>query len=108
MLDYADHELLEVAASFESLSGKSTTRFLSSSRRVRSVFRQADRPRFISAFCQSNCGDVTPNVLGAYCLDTDTLCEFNHSTCGGKNELCYGRGPGYVYYQSSQVDKCKC
>ncbi|KAL0437849.1 UNVERIFIED_CONTAM: Neutral ceramidase 2 [Sesamum radiatum] len=28
-------------------------------------------------------------------LDTGLPCDFNHSTCGGKNELCYGRGPGY-------------
>ncbi|KAG6401403.1 hypothetical protein SASPL_138259 [Salvia splendens] len=43
------HELLELAASFESLPGKSTTRFLSLSRRVRSVLRQADRTKFVSA-----------------------------------------------------------
>ncbi|KAL3850107.1 hypothetical protein ACJIZ3_011989 [Penstemon smallii] len=89
------HELLELAASFESSSGKSTTRFMSIARRVRSALRQADRPRFVSAFCQTNCGDVSPNVLGAFCIDTGLPCDFNHSTCGGKNELCYGRGPGY-------------
>lgn len=89
------HELLELAASFESLPGKSTTRFLSLARRVRSALRQADRPKFVSAFCQTNCGDVSPNVLGAFCIDTGVPCDFNHSTCGGKNELCYGRGPGY-------------
>ncbi|KAK4412383.1 Neutral ceramidase 1 [Sesamum alatum] len=54
------HELLELAASFDSSSGKSTTRFTSLARRIQ-----------------------------AY------LVIFNHSTCGGKNELCYGRGPGY-------------
>ncbi|KAL1541121.1 Neutral ceramidase 2 [Salvia divinorum] len=89
------HELLEIAASFESLSGKPTTRFLSLSRRVRRVLRQADRTKFVSAFCQTNCGDVSPNVLGAFCIDTGIPCDFNHSTCDGKNELCYGRGPGY-------------
>lgn len=89
------HGLLELAASFESLPGKSTTRFLSLARRVRSALRQADRPKFVSAFCQTNCGDVSPNVLGAFCIDTGVPCDFNHSTCGGKNELCYGRGPGY-------------
>ncbi|KAH6765662.1 Neutral/alkaline non-lysosomal ceramidase [Perilla frutescens var. hirtella] len=89
------HELLELAASFESLPGKSTTRFSSLARRVRSALRQADRPKFVSAFCQTNCGDVSPNVLGAFCIDTGVPCDFNHSTCGGKNELCYGRGPGY-------------
>uniref|UniRef100_A0A453F2X8 Neutral/alkaline non-lysosomal ceramidase N-terminal domain-containing protein n=1 Tax=Aegilops tauschii subsp. strangulata TaxID=200361 RepID=A0A453F2X8_AEGTS len=42
-----------------------------------------------------NCGDVSPNVLGTFCIDTHLPCDFNHSTCNGKNELCYGRGPGY-------------
>lgn len=72
------------------------TKFLSMSRRVRSVLRQSSKPRFVAAFCQSNCGDVSPNVLGAFCIDTGLPCDFNHSTCGGKNELCYGRGPGYA------------
>uniref|UniRef100_A0A5B7A7W2 Neutral ceramidase n=1 Tax=Davidia involucrata TaxID=16924 RepID=A0A5B7A7W2_DAVIN len=89
------HELLELAASFQSSSGKLATRFLSVARRVRSALSLSDKPRFVSAFCQSNCGDVSPNVLGAFCIDTGLPCDFNHSTCGGKNELCYGRGPGY-------------
>ncbi|KGN65777.1 neutral ceramidase 2 [Cucumis sativus] len=88
-------ELLELAASFQSQPGRPATRVLSISSRVRNVLRQADRPQFVSAFCQSNCGDVSPNTLGAFCLDTGLPCDFNHSTCGGKNELCYGRGPGY-------------
>ncbi|KAI3811554.1 hypothetical protein L1987_21279 [Smallanthus sonchifolius] len=52
------HELLELAASFQSTSGKPVTKYLSISRRVRSSLRNADRPSFVSAFCQSNCGDV--------------------------------------------------
>ncbi|KAL5580846.1 hypothetical protein UlMin_013288 [Ulmus minor] len=89
------HELLELAASYQSLPGKPATRTLSAARRVRGALRQAEKPGFVSAFCQSNCGDVSPNVLGAFCIDTGLPCDFNHSTCGGKNELCYGRGPGY-------------
>lgn len=89
-----DHELLELAASFQSPSGQPATNILSVSRRVRSALRQAEKPTFVSAFCQANCGDVSPNVLGAFCIDTGLPCDFNHSTCGGKNELCYGRGPG--------------
>lgn len=89
-----DNELLELAASFQSPPGRSATRILSSSRRVRGALRNADKPQFVSAFCQSNCGDVSPNVLGAFCIDTGLPCDFNHSTCDGKNELCYGRGPG--------------
>ncbi|KAL3518113.1 hypothetical protein ACH5RR_020702 [Cinchona calisaya] len=90
------HELLELAASFKSSPGRPATKFMSMARRVRSALRlAADRPRFVSAFCQTNCGDISPNVLGAFCTDTGLPCDFNHSTCGGKNELCYGRGPGY-------------
>jgi len=89
------HELLELAASFQSPPGRPAARIQSVARRVRGSLRQANKPRFVSAFCQSNCGDVSPNVLGAFCIDTGLPCDFNHSTCGGKNELCYGRGPGY-------------
>lgn len=95
--DYNDkhRELLDLAASSKASSRRDVTKFLSISKRVRNVLRQGDRPKFVSAFCQSNCGDVSPNVLGAFCIDTGLPCDFNHSTCGGKNELCYGRGPGY-------------
>lgn len=88
-------ELMEIASTFGSSPGRRVTRSLSVARRVRSSLRQAERPQFISAFCQSNCGDVSPNVLGAFCIDTGLPCDFNQSTCGGRNELCYGRGPGY-------------
>uniref|UniRef100_A0A0D3C8A0 Neutral ceramidase n=1 Tax=Brassica oleracea var. oleracea TaxID=109376 RepID=A0A0D3C8A0_BRAOL len=89
-------ELLELASYFEAQPGRPVTRISSSARRVRSALRKADMPGFVSAFCQTNCGDVSPNVLGALCLDTGLPCDFNHSTCGGgRNELCYGRGPGY-------------
>ncbi|KAG6693140.1 neutral ceramidase 2-like [Carya illinoinensis] len=88
-------ELMRLANSFQFSQGQPTTRFLSLASRVRNALSQADRPQFVSAFCQSNCGDVSPNVLGAYCIDTGLRCDFSQSTCNGKNELCYGRGPGY-------------
>ncbi|KAH7668001.1 Ceramidase protein [Dioscorea alata] len=88
-------ELKQTASSFQASGGRRVTRSLSATRRLRSSFRQGNRPKFVSAFCQSNCGDVSPNVLGAFCIDTGLPCDFNHSTCSGKNELCYGRGPGY-------------
>nr|KYP76212.1 Neutral ceramidase [Cajanus cajan] len=89
------HELLELATSFQSLPGRPVTKMSSIAKRVRGSHKQVDIPRFVSAFCQSNCGDVSPNVLGAFCIDTGLPCDFNHSTCGGKNELCYSRGPGH-------------
>ncbi|KAB2082314.1 hypothetical protein ES319_A05G189500v1 [Gossypium barbadense] len=57
--------------------------------------RKNDGSSFVGAFCQSNVGDVTPNVLGAFCTDTGKPCDFNHSSCNGNDQLCVGRGPGY-------------
>eukprot|EP00250_Pteridium_aquilinum_P019165 c24326_g1_i2 orf=126-2429(-) len=63
--------------------------------RVRSTLLGSGRKPFVAAFCQSNVGDTSPNVLGAFCIDTGLPCDFNHSTCNGKNELCIGRGPAF-------------
>ncbi|XP_022765982.1 neutral ceramidase-like [Durio zibethinus] len=57
--------------------------------------RKNDGSGFVGAFCQSNVGDVTPNVLGAFCTDTGKPCDFNRSSCNGDDQLCVGRGPGY-------------
>ncbi|KAF5737214.1 neutral ceramidase [Tripterygium wilfordii] len=97
------NDLMEVAASFKSSQGRPATEFSSVAKKVRNSFRQADRPQFVSAFCQTNCGDVSPNVLGAFCVDSGLACDFNHSTCNGKNELCYGRGPGLDEFESTRV-----
>ncbi|KAK8938881.1 Neutral ceramidase [Platanthera zijinensis] len=86
--------LKHLALSFSANSGSVVPGTFSTAHRVRSTW-QGVRPKFVSAFCQSNCGDVSPNVLGTFCMDTGLPCDFNHSTCNGKNELCYGRGPGY-------------
>ena len=38
---------------------------------ARTTLPQADAgPEFVAAFAQSNVGDTSPNVLGAYCADT--------------------------------------
>lgn len=87
---------MKLAASFDPLQGQPAARLLSVASRVRNALMRAEKPQFVSAFCQSNCGDVSPNVLGAFCIDSGLPCDFNHSTCNGKNELCYGRGPGYL------------
>ena len=59
-----------------------------------SKVRKNDGSRFVGAFCQSNVGDVSPNVLGAFCTDNGLPCDFNHSSCHGNDLLCVGRGPG--------------
>ncbi|CAN1322846.1 Neutral ceramidase 2 [Linum perenne] len=58
-------------------------------------FRVRKDRKFVGAFCQSNVGDVTPNVLGAFCVDSGNPCDFNRSSCDGNDQLCVGRGPGY-------------
>ena len=51
---------------------------------------------FVAGFSQANVGDTSPNVLGAYCEDgSGEMCNFEDSTCGGKNEPCHGRGPRF-------------
>ncbi|KAL3840149.1 hypothetical protein ACJIZ3_024740 [Penstemon smallii] len=71
--------------------GQTCTKTASQSSKV----RKNDRSKFVGAFCQSNVGDVSPNVLGAFCLDSGNPCDFNHSSCNGNDQLCVGRGPGY-------------
>eukprot|EP00879_Flechtneria_rotunda_P016060 GHRR01016798.1.p1 GENE.GHRR01016798.1~~GHRR01016798.1.p1 ORF type:complete len:712 (+),score=214.79 GHRR01016798.1:134-2269(+) len=72
------------------------------------------RQGFTAAFAQSSVGDTSPNVLGAYCLDTGEPCVMSSSTCGGRNELCHGRGPAWPDDTAStaiigqlQADKAK-
>ncbi|KAG0492080.1 hypothetical protein HPP92_005478 [Vanilla planifolia] len=88
-------ELKKLASSFQASGGMQTTSPQYGSQRVRTFLSQRSQANFVSAFCQTNCGDVSPNVLGTFCIDSGLPCDFNHSTCNGKNELCYGRGPGY-------------
>ncbi|CBI18885.3 neutral ceramidase 2 isoform X2 [Vitis vinifera] len=83
--------LIQKAKEINATGGTSCGKTTSQSFKV----RKNDNSRFVGAFCQSNVGDVTPNVLGAFCNDTGLPCDFNHSSCHGNNQLCLGRGPGY-------------
>ncbi|KAJ5364284.1 Neutral ceramidase 2 [Penicillium cataractarum] len=54
----------------------------------------------VIGFSQSNVGDTSPNVEGAWCEDgSNVMCTYADSTCGGSsgssgtNEACHGRGP---------------
>ncbi|PYH41519.1 neutral/alkaline ceramidase [Aspergillus saccharolyticus JOP 1030-1] len=52
---------------------------------------------FIAGFSQSNVGDTSPNVLGAWCEDgSGEQCKYSDSTCGGKPVDCHGRGPYFT------------
>ncbi|KAI8955442.1 Neutral/alkaline nonlysosomal ceramidase [Xylaria longipes] len=52
---------------------------------------------FVAGFSQSNVGDTTPNVLGAWCDDgSGQMCSYENSTCAdGKSQACHGRGPSF-------------
>ena len=52
---------------------------------------------FVAGFSQSNVGDTTPNILGAWCEDgTNVQCTFDFSLCSGVTENCHGRGPNFT------------
>ncbi|MCJ1477047.1 hypothetical protein MMC13_005718 [Lambiella insularis] len=58
--------------------------------------RQDVASDFVAGFSQANVGDTSPNVLGAYCEDgSGEECDFEDSTCGGRNQPCHGRGPHF-------------
>lgn len=49
---------------------------------------------FVAAFASSNLGDVSPNTMGARCIDTGLPCDFVSSSCNGRTQLCIAFGPG--------------
>ncbi|KAK7243480.1 hypothetical protein RIF29_38278 [Crotalaria pallida] len=83
-------ELVKKARSIKATGGKDCSQQTSQGSKV----RKNDRSLFVGAFCQSNVGDVTPNVLGAFCIDSRKPCDFYHSSCNGNDQLCVGREPG--------------
>ncbi|KAK6118935.1 hypothetical protein DH2020_047314 [Rehmannia glutinosa] len=90
-LNTTSSTLLMQASRIKATGGQPCPKTASQSSKV----RKNDGSRFVGAFCQSNVGDVSPNVLGAFCLDSGKPCDFNHSSCHGNDQLCVGRGPGY-------------
>ncbi|KAM0333225.1 hypothetical protein ACHAQA_001885 [Verticillium albo-atrum] len=53
---------------------------------------------FVAGFSQANVGDVSPNVLGAWCEDgSGERCNFENSTCSdGRSQYCHARGPFFT------------
>lgn len=63
---------------------------------------------FVAGFSQSNVGDTSPNVLGAYCEsgpDAGKKCSFENSTCAGRSQACHGRGP---FYEADDTGTASC
>ncbi|KAA0185812.1 hypothetical protein HAZT_HAZT009151 [Hyalella azteca] len=63
----------------------------------------AGKGKFVGAFAQSNCGDVSPNTDGPKCQDTGLACDILTSTCGGRVKLCYAAGPGKDMEESTEI-----
>lgn len=90
MDDVESGKLVEKAKRIKATGGRGCRKQSSQALKV----RKKENSMFVGAFCQSNVGDVTPNVGGAFCLDTGNPCDFNRSSCHGNDQLCVGRGPG--------------
>lgn len=62
---------------------------------------------FVAGFSQANVGDVSPNVLGAWCEDgSGEMCSFENSTCSdGRSQMCHARGP---YFRKKDNGALSC
>ncbi|XP_057378425.1 uncharacterized protein LOC130700406 [Daphnia carinata] len=58
---------------------------------------------FVAAFASSNLGDVSPNTMGAKCIDTGLPCDFVSSTCNGRTQKCIAFGPGKDMVDSTRI-----
>ncbi|KAJ3641677.1 hypothetical protein Zmor_028161 [Zophobas morio] len=59
--------------------------------------------RFVGAFASTNLGDVSPNVRGPRCIDTDEICSLMSSTCRGEAKYCVAAGPGVDMFDSTRI-----
>jgi len=59
----------------------------------------------VAAFASTNLGDVSPNIMGAKCIDTGLPCDGTTSTCNGRCEKCIAFGPGTNgdMFESTQI-----
>ncbi|KAL2078359.1 hypothetical protein ACEWY4_026044 [Coilia grayii] len=59
---------------------------------------------FVAAFASSNLGDVSPNTLGPYCVNTQEKCDYLNSSCPiGGTKMCVGFGPGKDMFESTRI-----
>jgi len=58
---------------------------------------------FVAGFAATNLGDVSPNTKGPHCQDTGLPCDFRHSTCNNRTELCVASGPGKDMFDSCEI-----
>lgn len=69
--------------------------------------QRAGRGPFVAAFAQGVSGDISPNLLGAWCTNSGEKCDNQWSVCWSngqhKNSLCLGQGPGRDKYESMKI-----
>nr|CAH0102723.1 unnamed protein product [Daphnia galeata] len=58
---------------------------------------------FVAAFTSSNLGDVSPNTMGAKCIDTVLPCDFFRSSCNNRTQLCNAFRPGKDMVDSTRI-----
>lgn len=59
--------------------------------------------KFVGAFCSSNLGDVSPNILGPRCLASQNMCDLLTSKCPKTEGECIASGPGRDMFESTEI-----
>ncbi|KAH8381289.1 hypothetical protein KR093_002102 [Drosophila rubida] len=59
--------------------------------------------KFVGAFCSSNLGDVSPNIMGPKCSISGNECDLLSSHCPPGEGECFASGPGRDMVESTQI-----
>ncbi|KAH8384200.1 hypothetical protein KR200_002280 [Drosophila serrata] len=59
--------------------------------------------KFVGAFCSSNLGDVSPNIMGPKCSISGNECDLLSSRCPAGEGECFASGPGKDMFESTQI-----
>jgi len=59
--------------------------------------------KFVGAFCSSNLGDVSPNIMGPKCSISGNECDLLTSRCPSGEGDCFASGPGKDMFESTQI-----
>lgn len=59
--------------------------------------------KFVGAFCSSNLGDVSPNIMGPKCSISGNECDLLSSHCPAGEGECFASGPGRDMVESTQI-----
>ncbi|KAJ8603639.1 hypothetical protein CTAYLR_007568 [Chrysophaeum taylorii] len=115
-LGISNNETLRGIATWFAVHGTSmnnTNTFVSSDNKgYASVLMERKWPGSVAAFGSANLGDVSPNILGAFCQNTGEPCDFATSTCPvdapirgeiQRNEPCSSVGPGKDMFASTAI-----